>query len=338
MSEQKLYSYEVSCAGGLEDVLIDEIRERLGKRISGLREERGEVGRLFFEYEGSPLRLLELECASGVSSVVAQMHDITVGPAGLERIRQRLAKLPLASMRRLAGATAGLDKPDGYQLRLYQRGAHRFTATDTESAVRQVLSDQGLSSSAGGLDLEFRLQKRRGQLKLALRHTSPSGAIEEDGLPPASVAAIVRILSLDASDDLLLIQGQVAAAQAASRVCGAQIVATARSRAGSGRRAAIVCGDDHLAIGPGTMTAAIVILGHDSDLIPGTARARLAEAVTSVAEEGVIAALVPRAEGFAARLPEWGLPVEVMGALPLYVRRQRWALFLLQRLSLLHLG
>jgi hypothetical protein len=84
------------------------------------------------------------------------------------------------------------------------------------------------------------------------------------------------------------------------------------------------------------MTTAIVVIGNQE--MAQTGVSRLTQAVNCVAEDGVIAALVPRAEGFAARLPEWGLPVEVMGAIPVFVRRRRWALFLLHRLALVHLG
>ena len=86
------------------------------------------------------------------------------------------------------------------------------------------------------------------------------------------------------------------------------------------------------------MTAAIIIVGDDHDTVPGSGQVRLQQVVECVAEDGVIAALVPRSDSFAARLPQWGLPLEVIGAVPLYIRRQRWALFLLQRLPLLHLG
>ncbi|MBT5056666.1 MAG: hypothetical protein HOM68_09010 [Gemmatimonadetes bacterium] len=338
MAEEKLYSYEVTCAGGFEDVLIDEIRERLGKRVVGLREERGEVGRVFFDYEGSPRKLLELECATGICSVVRQMHDVTVGPAGLERIRQRLTSLPLDSMRRLAGVAGELHEATGYRLRVHQRGAHRFTASDVEAAARQVLETQELSASPGGLDLELRLQKRRAHLKLALRNNPRAGAIETEGLPAAYVAAIVRMLGLDDSDDLLLIQAQAQAAIAAARVSGSQIVATSRRRSQGNRAPFVVCADDQLPIGSATMTAAIIIVGDDHDTVPGSGQVRLQQVVECVAEDGVIAALVPRSDSFAARLPQWGLPLEVIGAVPLYIRRQRWALFLLQRLPLLHLG
>jgi hypothetical protein len=337
MAEEKLYSYEVTCAGGFEDVLIDEIRECLGKRVVGLREERGEVGRLFFDYEGSPRKLLELECATGIYSVVTQLHDVTVGAAGLERIRQRLKSLPLASMRRLAGVAGELRDATGYQLRVHQRGAHRFTASDVEAAIRQVLAEQGLSAQPGGLDLELRLQKRRAQLKLTLRNSPRAGAIEAEGLPAAYVAAIVRMLGLDDSDDLLLIQGQAQAAIAAARVSGSQTVATSRQRSRGDSAPVVVCADNQLSIGLATMTAAIIIVGDDHAVIPGSGQVRLQQAVECVAEDGVIAALVPRSDSFAARLPQWGLPLEVIGAVPLYIRRKRWALFLLQRLPLLHL-
>ncbi len=353
--ESKLYQYEATCAGGFEDVLIDEVRTRLGKRIEGLREERGEVGRIFFRYEGSPRQLLELECAAGIATIVAQMHDVTVGKPGLARISQGIGSLPLPAVARLARlADEGTDV-DGYQLRVHQRGSHRFETSATEAAIVEALGAQGLSPSHNGLDLEFRLQKRRAQLKLCLRHASHAGAIEQRGMPAAMVASIVRILGLEDTDDLLLIHGRPEAAAAAHRICGAQIACIRRAKPSSSQRPApapnqpacagpepirpiVVGADDHLPIQPGSMTAAILVAADDEATMPGLAAERLSQAVACVAEEGIIAALVPRADGFAARLPQWGLPVEVMGALPVYVRRRRWALFLLNRLDLLQLA
>ncbi|MBT3344828.1 MAG: hypothetical protein HN712_23925 [Gemmatimonadetes bacterium] len=353
-AETKLYQYEVTCAGGFEDVLVDEIRSLLGKRVEGLREERGEVGRIFFQYEGSPRKLLELECAAGIAAIVAQMHDVTVGKPGLERISQGVGQLPLPAMTRLARlANEGIDAA-GYQLRVHQRGSHRFEVSDTEAALVAALSAQGLSPSHAGFDLEFRLQKRRAQLKLSLRHASHAGAIEQRGIPAAMVASIVTMLGLDDTDDLLLIHGHPEAAAAARRICGSQVACVRRARPGTsqimspppdqaacpgtGPRSIVVGADDHLPIQAGSMTAAILVTADDEATMPGSAADRLSQAVACVAEEGVIAALVPRSDAFAARLPQWGLPVEVMGALPVYVRRRRWALFLLSRLDLLQLA
>lgn len=336
VAEEKLYRYELSCDGGLEDILIDELRQCLGKRVSGLREERGEVGRVFFDYEGSPRHLLALECAGGVSSIVLEMHDITVGDPGLEKIRHRLAKLPLISMGRMARIAAEEIDVEGYRLRVRQRGAHRFSVTDTEAAVRKALAESGLSPSENGFDLELRLQKRRAQLKLSLRHRGRSGPVESEGLGSASIAAIIRMLDLDESDDTVLIQGRSDAALAAKRVCQGRVVCTSMRRPVRPTQHVIVSHPDHLPLGAGTMTTAIVVIG-DQEMAQ-TGVSRLTQAVNCVAEDGVIAALVPRAEGFAARLPEWGLPVEVMGAIPVFVRRRRWALFLLHRLALVHLG
>lgn len=344
MAEEKLYSYEVTCAGGLEDVLIDEIRTLVGKRIEGMRDERGEVGRVFFQYEGSPRRLLELECAAGIAVIVAEMHDVTVGQPGLARIGQGLATLPLAAMGRLAKLVDEDVDTTGYRLRVSQRGSHRFDVSETEATIAAALATQ-LAPSHTGFDLEFRLQKRRAQLKLALRYGTHAGAVEQRGIPGPMIAAIVRMLGLDDTDDLLLVQGQREAAAAAGRVSGGQVTCVRRTKpavrsqtTSCGSQPIVVGADDRLPIQPGSMTAAILVLADDDAVMPGLAAERLSQAVGCVAEEGVIAALVPSSEGFAARLPQWGLPVEVIGAFPVHVRRRRWALFLLGRLDLLQLA
>ncbi|SVE41783.1 uncharacterized protein METZ01_LOCUS494637, partial [marine metagenome] len=48
MSTDRILDYELSCIGGLEDVVVDELQAALGGRVHGLRVERGEGGRLYF--------------------------------------------------------------------------------------------------------------------------------------------------------------------------------------------------------------------------------------------------------------------------------------------------
>ncbi len=324
LGTDRILDYELSCIGGLEDVVVDELQASLGARIHRLRVERGEVGRLYFRTEASPRRLLQLGCPTAVEAVAAQAHDVTVGQPGLERILRCLRGLPVNALKRLASACdSGVDV-NRVDLRVTLRGAHRFTAADIESGARPILVESGLQAH-GSVDerpplrLAIRVRRRRVLVTVQLGRRRPRGDPAREGWVGPAQNCVTRVLDLD--EDLC-----VAGMPAPGRPNGLCLGASARPRA-----ATIVARPDRLPLLSGALP--LLLLVHDLD--HATAAHHLREAVRAVRPGGVLGLLVRRSEQLAALLHELGLPLVVMATIPFYVRRHRCALFLLERLDLL---
>ena len=82
----KIYRYWLMVPSGLEEVALDELRERV-PQIQGVNvEPGGRTGQIFFTFKRSPQQLAGLQAAMQLAGVVAQMHRVTVGQPGLDHL------------------------------------------------------------------------------------------------------------------------------------------------------------------------------------------------------------------------------------------------------------
>jgi hypothetical protein len=318
LNTDRILDYQLSCIGGLEDVASDELQASLGGRIEGLRIERGEVGGLHFRTEASPKRLLELTCPTAIEAIVSQAHDVTVGQPGLERIGRCLRSASVATLQRLARACDPNTDVESVDLRISLRGAHRFTVADIEAQALPILADFGMKVGAAraehhALHLSIRVRKKRVLITVHLGMRRPAGDPKREGWAGPAQSCVAHVLDL-ASD--LPIAGMPVA----------------------GRRPGISINDATI-LGQASclplVNGALPVLLLVPDLQSAAAIEHLREAVRVVAAGGVLGLLVQRGEQLAVLLRELELPLEVMATIPYYVRRRRWALFLLERLDLL---
>ncbi len=324
MSTDRILDYELSCIGGLEDVVVDELQAALGGRVHGLRVERGEVGRLYFRTEASPRRLQELGCPTAIEAVAAQAHDVTVGQPGLQRILRCLRRLPVNALKRLATACDADVDVNRVDLRVTIRGAHRFTAADIEAGARPVLAEIGLQVGRSAdrtrpLQLAIRVRRRRVLVTVQLGGRRLMGDPAREGWVGPAQNCVTRLLDLDED---LSVAGMPAPGRQNALWFGPPALV---------RPATIIARPDRLPLTSGALPVFLLVPNLDGP----TAAQQLNEAVTAVTPGGVLALLVRRGEQLAALMRELGLPLEVMATIPFYVRRRRCALFLLERLDLL---
>lgn len=316
----KLFDYQLTCIGGLEDVVVDEIRERLGTSATSVRAEKGPVGRVFLRFEGSPRRLLDLGCPTGLAAIARAAHDVTVGRPGLERIERLLHAIPADAVRRIARACDPQVDVAGYDLSVALRGAHRFTPDAVRARAGDILRTRlgFCGQRPGGIRLSLQVQGRRALVSVALGGQRPHGDPTREGWRGPALACVVRLLDLAAPDRIVAVAGGAGRAQA-------------WLTAGPAGRGGVVCvRPDRLPLVDGAAAVVLVVPGvGETDL----ARA-LGECARGVVAGGVAGLLVAHPEPLAASLARRDQPFAVMAAVPWYVRRRRWVLFLLERLDL----
>lgn len=314
---ERILDYQLSTIGGLEDIVADELRAVLGGRARSVQVERGETGRILFQTDASPRRLLELRCPTAIDALAGRAFDVTVGPPGLQRILRCLADLPLAAMQRLARACDAEVDVDRADLYVSLQGAHRFRLDELRAAARDPLLRHGLalSDEPGGLSLGLHVRRRRALVTLRLGARRPAGHPAHEGWPGPAQACVARLLDLEPG---VLLVGAADRRRELS-ICDEAAGSLCRVRSHIER----------LPLANGEL--AVLLLAAD----PARASSALAEACRAVAPGGILAVVVPRAETLAAHLRAAGLPLEVMATIPFYQRRRRGALFLLERLELL---
>ncbi|MBT4141038.1 MAG: hypothetical protein HOE48_24230 [Candidatus Latescibacteria bacterium] len=137
---EKVYDFYVTVAGGMEDVAQAEIKKKLGK-ISDLRVVRGRrLSRIFFHYERSPKKLLELQSVAKVYALLANISGVTVGQPGLLRIAQRVGKVDLVPAAVLHDILHGVKDEVGFRLSCTTGKGHRFSASELHQIVQTLLT------------------------------------------------------------------------------------------------------------------------------------------------------------------------------------------------------
>lgn len=167
----KIFRFWATVPSGLVEVALDEMHEVL----TGVQIERLEKGRVqtrvFFTYERSPLRLLQVHSAFAIYAVLADMRGITVGKPGLERMAGLAAKIDLAAAQRLGLACNREVAADAFQLHATVQGNHRFGPSEVVKALQAALVQSGslrLSHCERGLSLQVQVRGRSAVLGLRL--------------------------------------------------------------------------------------------------------------------------------------------------------------------------
>jgi len=138
----KVYDYYVTTVGGMEEVVVRDIKDRL-QGIRHLRVMRGQRhGRIFFHYERSPKRLLQLRSVDNVFALLAQVQGITTGKPGMRRIADQVARIDLKPAMALHDVLHGSRPDAGCRLVCTVAGRHRFSVGDLHRAIRGVLRSQ----------------------------------------------------------------------------------------------------------------------------------------------------------------------------------------------------
>ncbi len=194
----KIYRYWLMVPSGLEEVALDELRER-APQIQGVNvEPGGRTGQIFFTFKRSPQQLAGLQAAMQLAGVVAQMHRVTVGQPGLDHLCDRIASVDFAAVANLARSGGGHVLVDRFALSATLQGRYRFGQAEVIRAVARVLREKhGMRQGRGGniLRLHLQLNGRRGLLGIRL---GPAIA------PSAALAfCLVRLLGMQACTHLL---------------------------------------------------------------------------------------------------------------------------------------
>ena len=194
----KIYRYWLMVPSGLEEVALDELRERV-PQIQGVNvEPGGRTGQIFFTFKRSPQQLAGLQAAMQLAGVVAQMHRVTVGQPGLDHLCDRIAKVDFAAVANLARSGGHDVQVDRFALSATLQGRYRFGQADVIRAVARVLREKhGMRQGQGGnmLRLHLQLNGRRGLLGIRL---GPAIA------PSAALAfCLFRLLGMQAGTHLL---------------------------------------------------------------------------------------------------------------------------------------
>ncbi len=158
---EKVYDYYATTAGGLEEVALKDLKARL-KGLKQVRMERDRRhGRVFFRYERSPRRLLELRSVENLFALLLEIRGVTVGQPGLLRIAEQVAKVDLAPAIALHDALYG-EKPDfWFSLTCTAGRGHRFSASELHQVVQTVLCVKyGLEPEGEGPAYPLHLQVR----------------------------------------------------------------------------------------------------------------------------------------------------------------------------------
>jgi len=150
-SPPKVYDYYATTVGGLEEVVLQDLRNRL-RELRRLRVERGRRhGRIFFRYERSPKKLLELRSVDNLFALLAQFQGITTGKPGLRHIAEQVARIDLEPALALRTALHGGGPETACRLICTIGGHHRFSARELRRAVGEALGTRyRIDGEAGG--------------------------------------------------------------------------------------------------------------------------------------------------------------------------------------------
>lgn len=136
----KVYDYYATVVGGLEDVAVNEIKKKLVK-VSDVQVIRGRrLSRVFFHYERSPKKLLELRSVVQIHVLLANFKGVTAGQPGLLHIAKKLGQVDLIPGAVLHDILYGPKEEPGFRLSCTLGKGHRFSASELHHIVNTVLT------------------------------------------------------------------------------------------------------------------------------------------------------------------------------------------------------
>ena len=195
----KIFRYWAVVAAGFEEVALDEMAQTL----PGLRVDRQEKGRsqvkIFFTYERSPLRLLDLRSVQALYALILDVRGITVGKPGMLSLVNQIAGSDLRAAQRLASVFDSDRSVDVCHVNATVQGHHRFGVSDLVYRVHKALEGEyGLAIGAPGQGLLLQLQVRGRRAVLGMRLRT-----SQETQHHATSFCIGRILGLEPGDRIL---------------------------------------------------------------------------------------------------------------------------------------
>lgn len=353
---EKIYRYYVHTIAGLEEVVMEDVRQSLGE-VENLHLERGQrQGRVLFSYRRTPRRLADLRSVISAYGLLADVRGVTVGQPGLQRVCQALARIPLDAARSLVRACDPGVAGTAFRVNATVKGSHRFTGRELTVAAAEVFSRvHGLEPASQGRALHFQVQVTgtRAVIGIQAGARRAPGSPRRDGVGAPLAYCLVRMMGIKAGDRVLAASCSAAGAAEIAEATGATVICTQWSGQGgpaprpdgcsgeqvAGLVAGLVAGPGYLPVADGAASASLAVVGNGPqdraaagfDVMPELAR---------ILEVGGVAAVLaadPRA--FVPRLKGAGLPFEILTGLPIGVGGRLYGLYMLERsrLSLLQL-
>jgi hypothetical protein len=188
----------------MEEIAVDEIREKI-PTVEALRIERGvRHGRVFFTLRRSPKVLETLRAPMTIYGQLADFAGITPGKPGLERLLARALGSDIAAGGRLYKACRGTD-PTCIGLNVRLQGRHRFDKAEVVSSLRQgLIQRHGLGLGEGGPLLVLQVENKRALWGIQLYRSRRNLGGGGNQIQGPLAYGLGRILDL-ADDDLVLL-------------------------------------------------------------------------------------------------------------------------------------
>jgi tRNA (guanine6-N2)-methyltransferase len=165
----KVYDYYATTVSGLEQVVAADLKHSLGE-IQSLQIERGRRhGRLFFRYERSPKKLLELRSVDNLFALLTRVRNVTVGHPGLQQIADAIGRIDLQPAMSLHDKLHGDKEKATCRLICTVGGDHRFSTGDLYRAVSDTLAANGTGIEAEQSAYILHLQVKGGKALLGFQ-------------------------------------------------------------------------------------------------------------------------------------------------------------------------
>jgi hypothetical protein len=341
MSTAKIFRFYATTIPGLEDVVVDGLKERLPE-AKGVRVEGGRRhSRVFFRYERSPRQLQKLRGVFGVFALLSEMTRVTVGKPGLERICRDIEELDLEGAFNLARGCwgEGLDI-SRFQLSVTVQGTHRFSSSELSRGIHRTLAiSQGLKPGSGRDILHLHMSVTGKKALLGLRLTPAIHAHSREGMGPELAFCLGRILDIQERDALFCYRCSASAMGEIVRSFSPGL-----SIGGSERWLKQGGGERDLEKFTGKKTVRVVARGEELPIQNGGMSCLIAGIPTGKEGElwewarilppGGVGALVAEApKNFVAELKSRSLPFEIMAGLPIIQDGRPRTVFIIERLE-----
>lgn len=195
--------YYVSVTSGLEEVAWDEITEKL-TRPELVRWQRG---RIFFEADDPPSRLLLLRSVDNVFVYLGEISGLTAARESLSRIQHFARTLDPSPALLLHSHVYGDSGEPSFRVTSKRTGTHDFNSIDVQCAAGQGLVDRhGWRVDLTGHDLEFRFDVHDDVCLAGLRlsdsslHRRSRVVHGVASLKPTVAYCMIRLAGVDPND------------------------------------------------------------------------------------------------------------------------------------------
>ena len=324
----KIYRYWMMVPSGLEEVALDELRERAphSERI-GI-EPGGRFGQIFFTYERSPRHLVPMCSAVHLAGLVREMHRVTVGRPGLEYICSQVARIDLESIKSLARSLAGDIDTNSFTLSVTLQGRYRFGVSELINRVSVVLREKyALREGRGGQLLRFHLQVTGRRALLGLR-------LGAGGTPnECMIYCQVRLLAIQDNASVLWSRKDPGELEVLARHCKPDLLLGLLPRRGGGNRTSSSSSCKSLVANRGQLPLCAGYIDYAFTAAQGDLSAELSELARILRFGGVAVIQVDHFDRIMAILGEIDVPLAVLANLTIEERGRSYQLIILERLA-----